>query len=345
MIASATTRPRRAGGAALLVGLGILAAAPAAGARAPNAYTRVDLVSDQPGHARITDPNLVNAWGLAAGPSTPIWVADNGTDVATLYSGGLGGSAPKIMPLVVKIPGGAPTGQVFNGSSAFGGAHFIFSSEAGRITAWSNGTSARTEVTRKGAIYKGLAIAGHRLYATDFHHGRVDVFGSDFGRIEHPGFRDRRLPPHYAPFGIQRIGHRIVVSYAKQDADREDDVGGAGQGFVDVYSRRGHLIRRLVKRGRLDSPWGLVRAPRSFGAFGGSLLVGNFGDGAINAYNPRTGAFRGRLRSSAGHPITIPGLWGLQFGNGAFGGRRGLVFSAGPADEQHGLLGVITASG
>jgi uncharacterized protein (TIGR03118 family) len=343
--ATATAWPRRARGAALLAGLGILAAAPAAGARSPNAYTRVDLVSDQPGHARITDPNLVNAWGLAAGPSTPIWVADNGTDVATLYSGGVAGNAPKIMPLVVKIPGGAPTGQVFNGSSAFGGARFILSSEAGRITAWTEGTSATTEVTRRGAIYKGLAIAGRRLYATDFHNGRVDVFGSDFSRVRHPGFRDRKIPRHYAPFGIQRIGNRILVSYAKQDAKREDDVGGAGRGFVDVYSRRGHLVRRLIKRGRLDSPWGLVRAPRSFGAFGGSLLVGNFGDGAINAYSLKTGAFRGRLRSPAGHPITIPGLWGLQFGNSAFGGKRGLVFSAGPADEEHGLLGVISASG
>jgi uncharacterized protein (TIGR03118 family) len=339
-----TTGPRRARGAALLIGLGILAAAPAAGARPPNAYHRVDLVSDQPGHARITDPNLVNPWGLAAGPSTPIWVADNGTDVATLYTGGVGAGAPKIAPLVVKIPGGAPTGQVFNGSSAFGGAPFIFSSEAGRITSWSAGTSASIEATGKGAVYKGLAIAGHRLYATDFHNGRVDVFDSDFNRIRHPGFRDRRLPPRYAPFGIQRIGNRIVVSYAKQDADREDDVGGRGHGFVDVYSRRGHLVRRLIKRGRLDSPWGLVRAPRTFGAFGGDLLVGNFGNGAIHAYDAKTGAFRGRLRSGPGKPITIPGLWGLQFGTSEFGGEHGLVFSAGPDDEQHGLLGVITAA-
>jgi len=341
---SATPRTRRACGAALVVGLGVLSAGPAAGARAPNAYTRVNLVSDQPGHARLTDPNLVNPWGLAAGPGTPLWVSDNGTDVASVYSGAVGGSAPMIAPLVVKVPGGAPTGQVFNGSSAFGGAHFIFSSEKGRITAWSSGTSAQTKATTRGAVYKGLAIAGHRLYATDFHGGRVDVFDANFHRVAHPGFRDGRIPTGYAPFGIQNLGGRIYVTYAKQDADREDDARGPGRGFVDVYSPAGSLRRRLVMRGKLNSPWGLARAPSRFGAFGGDLLVGNFGNGAINAYNRTTGAFRGRLRAPSGRPIAISGLWGLQFGNGVFGDRKALVFSAGPADESHGLLGVITAT-
>jgi uncharacterized protein (TIGR03118 family) len=324
------------------VGLGVLGAAPTAPARAANAYTRVNLVSDQPGHARITDPNLVNAWGLAAGPATPLWVSDAETNVASVYSGAVGGSAPMIVPLVVKVPGGKPTGQVFNGSSAFDGAHFIFSSEAGRITAWTSGMSAQTKKTTRGAIYKGLAIAGHRLYATDFHGGRVDVFDGNFNRVAHPGFRDRRIPDGYAPFGIQALGGRIYVTYAKQDADAEDDVGGRGRGFVDVYSPNGQLRRRLVKRGRLNSPWGLARAPSNFGAFSGDLLVGNFGDGAINAYSRRTGAFRGRLRAPSGRPIAISGLWGLRFGNGVFGDRNALVFSAGPADETHGLLGVIT---
>jgi uncharacterized protein (TIGR03118 family) len=340
---SAIPRTRRSCGAALVVGLGILGVASAAAARAPNAYTRVNLVSDQPGHAQVTDPNLVNAWGLAAGPSTPLWVADNGKDVATVYAGAVAGSAPMIAPLVVTIPGGKPTGQVFNASTAFGGARFIFSSEAGRITAWSSGASAQTKAKIRGAIYKGLAIAGRRLYATDFHHGRVDVFDSNFNRVAHPGFRDRQIPAGYAPFGIQKLGTRIYVTYAKQDADREDDASGPGRGFVDVYSQSGHLRRRLVKRGKLNSPWGLVVAPRGFGAFSRNLLVGNFGDGAINAYS-RTGAFRGRLRASSGRPIAIPGLWGLQFGNGTFGDRHALVFSAGPAEESHGLLGVITAS-
>jgi uncharacterized protein (TIGR03118 family) len=338
----ATPRTRRACGAALVVGLGVLGAAQAAEARAANAYTRTNLVSDQPGHARITDPNLVNAWGLAAGPSTPVWVADNGTDVASVYSGAVGGSPPMTVPLVVKIPGGAPTGQVFNGSSAFGGARFIFSSEAGRITAWKSGTSAQTRATVRGAVYKGLAIAGHRLYATDFHGGRVDVFNGSFKRVAHPGFRDRRIPSGYAPFGIQALGGRIYVTYAKQDADREDDVAGAGRGFVDVYSPGGRLRRRLIKRGRLNAPWGLAVAPAKFGAFSRRLLVGNFGDGAINAYDRRTGAFLGRLRTASGRPIAVSGLWGLEFGNGMFGDRNALVFSAGPSDERHGLLGVIT---
>jgi uncharacterized protein (TIGR03118 family) len=151
-------------------------------------------------------------------------------------------------------------GQVGNGSSkAFHGDRFIFSSEAGMITGWSSGSAATTEATTPGAIYKGLAIAGHRLYATDFHNGKVDAFDSGFHPVKHPGFRDRRLPRGYAPFGIQRLGRRIYVTYAKQDADREDDVAGAGNGFVDVYTTGGKLVDRLIRRGALNSPWGLVQ--------------------------------------------------------------------------------------
>lgn len=332
---------RRACGAALLAGLGAVAAAPAVSAPSATGYKQVNLVSDQPGHAQLTDPKLVNAWGLAAGP-TPLWVADNGTDVATVYSGGVDGSKPVKVPLTVSIPGGAPTGQVFNGSKAFGGARFIFSSEAGQITAWYQGTEAQTKVTRRTAIYKGLAIAGKRLYATDFHNGRVDVFDDGFAAVKHPGFADRKIPAGYAPFGIQAIGKRIFVTYAKQDGDREDDVAGKGHGFVDAYNRKGQLLRRLIKHGKLDSPWGVVLAPSHFGRLSHALLIGNFGDGTINAYS-RKGAPRGRVRNAKGKPIVIPGLWGLQFGNGTFGAKDALVFSAGPADEKHGLLGEITA--
>ncbi|HEY2636117.1 MAG TPA: TIGR03118 family protein [Solirubrobacteraceae bacterium] len=334
---------RRAGGALLLAGLGAVGvAATAAGAGHANRYKVNNVVSDQAGHAKLKDHNLVNAWGLAQGPSTPIWVANNGTDTATLYSGAVNGSAPQTVKLVVKIPGGEPTGQVFNGSAGYGGAPFIFSSESGRITAWSSGTGAVTKVKRAKAIYKGLAIAGNRLYATDFHNRRVDVFDTSFKRLAHPGFADKRIPKGYAPFGVRAIGGKIYVSYAKQDGDREDDVAGRGHGYVDVFSAKGKLRKRLIGQGKLDSPWGMTVAPKGFGAFGGDLLVGNFGNGAINAYS-MGGKFRGRLRDGKGHPITIPGLWGLQFGNGSFGGANGLIFSAGPAGERHGLLGVITA--
>jgi uncharacterized protein (TIGR03118 family) len=342
MTEAAPRSRRRATRAALATALGLAAALPATAAAAPNAYKQKNLVSDQPGQATITDPNLVNAWGLAAGPTTPLWVADNGTDLATVYGGAVGGTPPSIVPLVVKIPGGAPTGQVFNGSSAFGGASFIFSSEAGRITAWTGGASALTKVKRHGAVYKGLAISGHRLYASDFHHRRVDVFDGKFHRVKHPGFADKKLPKRYGPFGIQAIGSRIYVSYAKLDAKGEDDASGPGRGFVDVFSTKGKLVHRLIKRGHLNSPWGLVVAPKGFGAFSHDLLVGNFGDGAINAYD-RKGHFRGRLRMSPGHPLAIDGLWGLQFGNGTFASKKALVFSAGPNDESHGLLGTITA--
>jgi uncharacterized protein (TIGR03118 family) len=322
----------------LLAGVGLLAAAPAAHAD----LHRTDLISDQPGHALLTDPDLVNAWGLAAGPTTPLWVAANGTDKTVIYNNG-GGTGTPTKLFSVDVTGGAPTGQVFNGTSAFGGAAFMLSSEAGKITAWSmtSGTTADVVAKRRRAVYKGLAIAGTRLYATDFRHGRVDVWDGAFHRVKHAGFRDRRIPHGYAPFGIKAIGARIIVTYAKQDADAEDDVAGRGHGFVDSFSRRGHLRKRLVRHGRLNSPWGLVKAPSGFGRFSGDLLVGNFGNGAINAYSARSGHFKGALRVDHKR-LRIPGLWDLSFGNAVFGGPQNLVFSAGPGHEQHGLVGVIS---
>jgi uncharacterized protein (TIGR03118 family) len=203
-------------------------------------------------------------------------------------------------------------------------------------------------VTTPNAIYKGLAIAstskGTRLYAADFHGAKIDVFDQGFARVDLPGaFTDRALPAGYAPFNVQQLGGRLFVTYAKQDAKAEDDVAGAGFGFVDVFDPNGHLLKRLVSQGRLNAPWGLVLAPRGFGGFGGDLLVGNFGDGAINAYDPHTGAFRGQPRNEDGNPIRIDGLWALRFGNGTFGTPGGLLFSAGIADEAHGLLGEIVA--
>jgi uncharacterized protein (TIGR03118 family) len=323
-------------------------------------FRQLNLVSDVAGMARITDPNLVNPWGLAAGPHTPLWVADNGTDLSTVYGGGVGGSKPVALPLVVRIPGGAPTGIVFNrtngfavsGSGASAPARFVFASEGGNLTGWSpevpTSDEAHPAVTTPDAIYKGLAIfgVGHdvHLYAADFHHARIDVFDEHFDRVDTPGaFVDPGIPEGYAPFNVEQLGDLLYVTYAKQDESAKDDVAGEGFGFVDVYTPAGHLIKRLVSNGELNAPWGLALAPSHFGAFGGDLLVGNFGDGRINAYNPQTGNFEGRLTDEHGNPIEIDELWALRFGNGTFGTPDALVFTAGIGEEQHGLLGEIMA--
>ncbi|HYY80519.1 MAG TPA: TIGR03118 family protein [Actinomycetes bacterium] len=345
---------------------GLLAAAPVARAQAPgNVYRQTNLVSDIAGVARLTDRNLVNPWGLAAGPATPAWVADNGTDVATVYSGGVNGSLP-VLRLTVNIPaGGAPTGQVFNGTDGFvvhsgsasGPALFIFDSEAGTITGWSPAvpppapsTQAQPAAAVKGAIFKGLAIAsvGDRtfLYAADFHNAKIDVFNSRFKRTHLAGsFNDHGVPDGFAPFNIQELGGRLYVAYAKQDADAEDEVAGAGLGFVNVFDTSGRFLHRVAARGALNAPWGLALAPQGFGAFSGDLLVGNFGDGRISAYDPATGSFLGQLANEDGAPITIDGLWALRFGNGVTGSPTDLLFTAGIADEEHGLFGSIAAVG
>jgi uncharacterized protein (TIGR03118 family) len=351
-------RVRRYGIAlAVLASIGLVAA-PAAFAGPPRT-TRHNLVSDGIANTGLTDANLVNPWGLAFGPSTPAWVSDNGTDVSTLYSGFAPGNHKVTkVPLTVSIPGGAPTGMVYNGSSSFvvgaggnsGPANFIFDSEAGKISAWSQNvppaTQARVVASEQGAIFKGLAIAKdngkERLYATDFHNGHVDVFNGQFQPVAHPGFRDRKLPKRYAPFGIQRIGHHILVTYAKQDANAEDDVSGLHHGYVDVYSTDGKLMKRLISGGRLNSPWGLVKTPENW-AHGVSrdLLVGNFGNGHINVYNPRTGKFIDRLCDKRGFTLKLPGLWALKFGNGTIGSPRTLLTTSGPFDEQDGLFAAL----
>jgi uncharacterized protein (TIGR03118 family) len=342
--------------ALLLVGTAVSSA----GTRATgNAFVQRNLVSDIPGVARITDPNLVNPWGLAAGPRTPVWVADNARDVSTLYSGSVDGSIPRIQPLVVRIPGGAPTGIVFNPTTGFvvrsgaasAPAAFIFDSEAGQITAWSPRvppmTTAQTAVTVPTAVFKGLAITvtgatGPRIYAADFHNARVLVFDNAFAPVRTTGgFVDPNLPAGFAPFNIQELRGRLYVTYARQDARATNQVRGAGLGFVDVFNTNGRLLRRVVSQGALNAPWGLAIAPRGFGRFRGNLLVGNFGDGRINAYRLPGGQFRGTLRNTDGSPIAIDGLWALRFGNGVFGTPDRLNFTAGLADETHGLLGEI----
>ena len=332
-------------------------------------YAQHNLVSDGFVPADHINPDVVNAWGLVAGPTTPWWIVDNGSGKSTLYNVATG-----TFPLTVTVPGvggeqGNPTGIVFNGGSGFvvnngagtSAARFIFSSEDGTLSAF-RGVPVVTvvpnaEAPAHGAIYKGLAIDsetnGQFLYATDFHNGAVDIFDASFHAVTIPGaFTDPTLPAGFAPFGIQNIGGTIYVTYALRDEDTEDDVAGPGNGFVDAFTTSGAFIRRVASMGELNSPWGLALAPADFGRFSGDLLVGNFGDGRIHAFDPATftpdGEFEavGLLHSAGGRPIQIDGLWALQFGHGtsatsANGLTNTLFFTAGPAEEEHGLFGSI----
>ncbi len=323
-----------------------------------NAYTVTALVSNTAIPGSHMDQHLVNAWGLVAGPGTPWWASDNGADLSTLYN-----ADGTKRALEVTVSGG-PTGVVFNGvSTSFpvgpnnAGALFIFATESGTIAGWhpTVGTAAQVKVDSSavGAVYKGLAIAatatGLQLYAADFHNARVDAFDSHWAPVQTPGgFVDPSLPAHYAPFGIQTIGTRIFVTYAKQDAAAHDDVPGQGLGFVDAYDTDGNLLVSVAQHGQLNAPWGLALAPASFGRFGGDLLVGNFGDGQINAYEEMANGhfeYRGILRTGDGNPVTIDGLWALEFGHGAMsnGPTDTLFFTAGPNQEKDGLFGSITA--
>jgi len=325
----------------------------------PSAYTVTNLVSDQPGVARITDPTLVNAWGIAIGPRS-FWVSANETDLSEVYVGDVNGSAV-VAPFKVAIPGGSPTGQVANVTADFvvtdgtnsGPAAFIFASESGAVTGWNPNVPPVSRVAQPafqatdGAIYKGIALAnngaGNFLYLADFHNGKIDVLDRQYQLTHLAGdFTDPHMKPGFAPFNVAAIGGKLYMTYAKQDADAEDDVQGQGLGFVSVFDLNGNFLDRLVNRGRLNAPWGMARAPANFGQFSGDLLVGNFGDGKIDAYDPVTGEFQGVLSSRPGRPIVIDGLWGLAFGNGTTAGdANALYFAAGPDDETHGLFGSI----
>ena len=328
-------------------------------AQAQNAFIQHNLVSNLPGLAAVTDTNLVNPWGIAFSATGPFWIADNGSGLSTVYN-----STGAIQSLVVTIPPpagqpgpAAPSGTIANSVPGFLGtgtatAHFLFSTEDGTISAWSSGASAVLKVDYSGsnAIFKGLA-AGARggtnyLYATDFHNGRIDVFDTNYAQVALAGsFADTNLPAGYAPFGIQNINGQLFVTYALQDADKHDDVGGPGHGYVDVFDTSGNLLQRLISESALNSPWGVALAPAGFGAYGGDLLVGNFGDGRINVFNPTTGAWLGALIDSTGRgPIEVPGLWAITFGNGHSGGdAHTLYFTAGINAENDGLFGSIAA--
>lgn len=336
-------------------------------ASARDHYKVVPLVSDGIGRAPVTDDRLVNPWGLARCSVCAWLVADNGTDATTIYSGD---GTPS--PLVISFPAEAAlTGIDFNATQSFtisdgtlsAPAIVMFAGEGGQIFAWhpalappppSPGALLVLDSSTSGSIYKGLAIAttaaGDRLYATDFHNGKVDVFDGSFQPVNPPAgsFLDPAIPAGFAPFGIQNLQGRIVVTYAKQDADAEDDVAGRGNGFVSVFDPDGVLISHLASRGPLNSPWGIALAPDGFGRFGGDLLVGNFGSGTIAAYKVSgdlsEASLEGVLFGPHGRRIVIHGLWALGFGNdGPAGPSDALFFTAGPGDEEHGLFGRIEA--
>jgi len=327
-------------------------------ATAANAQVRVDvtsLVSDDavahPG--KITDAGLVNAWGLSYSPTSPFWVSSNGTDTATLYAVNPATQATTTNALVVSTPVGGVTGQVFNaaGAGSFNGDNFLFVGEGGAIAGWRGalGTTAETlklssaDDVYKGAAFASLAGTGY-LYAANFRRGAIDVLKGNAAALDLTGnFLDPNLPSGYAPFNIQNLGGTLYVTYALQDAAKHDELAGAGRGFVDSFDTQGHLIARVASAGTLDAPWGLAIAPTSFGALAGSLLVGNFGDGRINAYNAASHAFLGQLAAGDGSPLAIDGLWALAPGNGGNGGSSALLyFTAGPEDESHGVFGVLS---
>jgi len=315
-------------------------------------YQQTNLVSDLEQSAKTKDGNLVNPWGITHGPTTPWWVSDNGTGVSTLYNG-----SGQPNPLVVTIPlppsangHSAPTGIVFNQGSDFASARFIFATEDGTIASWNGGTNAILQVNNSAtAIYKGITIAANDdaklLYAANFHAGTVDVFDKNFSSVTLPtgAFTDDHMPRGFAPFNVQNIDGVIFVAFAKQDEEKEDEVAGAGLGFVDAFDANGKLLMRLKSGQWLNAPWAVALAPADFGKFSHHLLVGNFGSGQIAAFDPKNGNFKGLLRGPHGHPITIEGLWGMAFGNDANAGPANtLFFAAGIDDEKHGLFGTLT---
>lgn len=325
-------------------------------------YQQVNLVSDQPGVAVRTDPHLINPWGVSFGPGTPFWVADNGKGASTLYQES-GETFPNLAsPLVVTIPALAgatgtatPTGTVFNGTQGFAlapgkPALFLFATEEGTLSGWSPSVDATHAVlvvnNAPGAVYTGLALLGSQLFAANFRANKVDVFNSDFSPAG--SFTDPTVPAGFAPFGIQALNNTLYVTYAKQANDRGTDVPGPGNGYVDTYDPNTHAFARLISggtaRSSLNSPWGLALAPVGFGAASGQLLVGNFRDGWINAFDPKTGASRGPLTEPGGRVIAVNGLWALTFGsNPGNPGPPVLFFTAGPGGEQHGLFGRLDA--
>jgi uncharacterized protein (TIGR03118 family) len=334
-------------------------------------FAQTNLVSDGFVPAVTIDPNLINPWGVAFSATGPFWVADNGKGVATIYDGA---GTPKTVggfsAITIAVPKGqpsppagstSPTGEVFNTTSDFeissngvtAPSVFIFATEDGTISGWNPTVNAGSTVLAvdnfnggDGAVYKGLAI-GHNddgtfLFAANFRNGTVDVFNDDFKQVK--SFTDPNVPAGYAPFNVQVLDDHLFVTFALQNADKHDDVAGAGHGFVDEFDLEGHLLHRVASGGVLNSPWGLAIAPSGFGEFSHDLLVGNFGDGTINIFNPKTDHFLGKLEGANGAPIQIDDLWALIPGNsGTNTDPHKVYFTAGVGNEQHGLFGSLAA--
>lgn len=353
---SRTASWQRLSAMALLVA-GMLFSLPAAAQRSVPTI----LTSDIANISVNTDANLVNAWGMSASSSSPWWISDNGTGLSTLYN-----SAGVPQALVVTIPSangsdtGTPTGQVFNGTTDFKilgtPAHFIFATEDGTISGWYTGTTAQIVVNNSpGAVYKGLALASaggaNYLYAANFRNGSVDVFDGSFNPHSFGGtaFQDSSIPTGFAPFNVANIGNgKLAVTFAKQDPAKHDDVAGPGNGYVDIFDTSGNLLLRLTRTLYMNSPWAVVVAPASgFGQFSGNILVGQFGSGAIAAFDATTGSFRQLLLDPSNLQLQINGLWGLGFGNGGSAGpTTTLFFTAGVFGEAHGLFGsIVPATG
>jgi uncharacterized protein (TIGR03118 family) len=333
-----------------------------------NDFLETDLVSDGFVPALHTDASLVNPWGVAYAPNGPFWVSDNNKGVATVYDGNghklavMGHMSINVAPPMGGAPPSAPTGEVFNPFGGFdisanghtGSSVFLFATEDGTISGWNPGVDSGNSVLAVdnskadgglGAVYKGLAIASPQgdnfLFAADFRDGRVDVFNNQFHTVK--SFTDPNVPDGYAPFNVANLDHHLFVTFAVRNATGHDDVKGLGHGFVDEFDFRGNLIARVASHGPLDSPWGMAIAPEGFGRFAGDLLVGNFGNGHIDAYDLHTDKLVGVLRDAAGHPIAIDDLWALIPGNHGTGGHPGAIyFTAGVGDEMHGLFGRLT---
>ncbi len=321
----------------------------ASGSLFASSFDQTNLVSDIPGIAAATDPHLIDPWGISFSATSPIWVSDRAAGVATVYSG-----AGVIESLVVTVPPGTattgPTGQIFAGpttSFTLGGspASFIFDTLGGTIDAWNStaGTTAVIEATTPGASYTGLAEANNTLYASDFvTGGGINAFSSSYApETLSGGFTDPTLPAGYAPYNIQNINGKLYVEYAKVTPGLPVALPGGG-GYVDVYDTNGNLLQHLVSNGPLDAPWGIALAPSGFGSFGSDLLIGNFGNGEINAFNPTSGAFLGTLTDSSGNPLVNSGLWAIEFGNSS-ANPNALYFAAGINQGNDGLFGDIIA--
>jgi uncharacterized protein (TIGR03118 family) len=313
-----------------------------------------NLVTDDPtaNAAPLTDAGLVNAWGISYSAAGPFWVSSNGAGTSTVYRVDPLSQATTKVALTVTIPGtGSVTGQVFNAAGTqFGSNAFLFVSEDGTVSGWRGalGTTAQSTANLS-AIYKGAAIASvggsSYLYAADFHNATVSVFkGTAAAPVLTGSFADPTLPSGYAPFNVQTFGSSLYVAYAKQDPNSPDEVAGVGLGLVNQFDLQGNFMARVAGGGALNAPWGLAIAPDTFGAWAGALLVGNFGDGRISAFDATTHAFLGQLNDAHGQPLSIDGLWGLSVGNGVgAGSTHALYFTAGPGDESHGLFGVMQA--